>query len=521
MKRFKPSTTKDSNEARPAHPQHRSGPVSPRYFAAADLGASSGRVILGTLENGRFELGQTARFTNGPVEQADGIHTDARALFEGVKAGIERAIEVSGGVLESVGVDTWGVDFGRVDAAGRLLESPFHYRHDRTQGVPELVFSELPAAQLYATAGLQVMPFNTIFQLVAGRDDPRWDEVADILLTPDLMAFWLCGRRVAEITIASTTGLLDVASRTWSQATSAHLAERYGLPLPRVLPELVEPGTVLGPTTEGMFATQLQVVAVGGHDTASAVVSIPARDTDFAFVSSGTWSLVGLELEEPVLSEASRAADFTNELGIDGTVRYLKNVMGLWVLSESIRTWQAAGRDVELVSLLAAAAKRPGLACALDMTDERLLPPGDMPARLLAMAAETGQHLDDDPASICRCILDSLALAYRTTIRTACELAGRDISVVHIVGGGCQNTLLCQLTAEATGLPVVAGPSEGTALGNLLVQARACGALSGDRTALREVAIASSELTTYHPGVLPLPPDQWDAAERRATHRKA
>ena len=495
--------------------------MSARYFAAADLGASSGRVILGTLEDGRFELSQTARFPNGPVEEADGIHTDARALFEGVTAGIEAAIDASGGALESVGVDTWGVDFGRVDAAGELLESPFHYRHERTSGVPEQVFAGLPAAELYATAGLQVMPFNTIFQLVAGRDDPRWPEVADVLLTPDLMSFWLCGRRVAEITIASTTGLLDVASRTWSDATCAHLAERYCLPVPRVLPEIVEAGTVLGTTAAGRFAKQLQVVAVGGHDTASAVVAIPARGTDFAFISSGTWSLVGLELEQPVLTEASRAADFTNELGIDGTVRYLKNVMGLWVLSESIRSWQAAGRDVDLVPLLEAAAPRPGLACVLDMTDERLLPPGDMPARLLAMAAETGQHLDDDPATIARCIMDSLALAYRATIRAACDLAGRDISVVHIVGGGCQNTLLCQLTAEATGLPVVAGPAEGTALGNLLVQARACGALTGDRTALREVAIASSDLTTYHPGVLPLPPEHWDAAERRAANGKA
>lgn len=495
--------------------------MNPRYFAAADLGASSGRVILGTLEDGRFRLAETVRFENGPVAGADGsIHTDAGGLFEHVRTGIEAAIQASGGALESVGVDTWGVDYGRLDAAGDLLEAPFHYRDDRTQGVPDLVFAGLPAEELYAAAGLQVMPFNTIFQLVAGRDDPRWAEVSQVLLTPDLMAYWLCGRAVAEMTIASTTGLLDVATRTWSEAVCAHLAGRYGLPLPRVLPELVEPGTVLGATTAGLFSKPIQVVAVGGHDTASAVASIPATATDFAFISSGTWSLVGLELEQPVLTAESRAADFTNELGIDGTVRYLKNVMGLWVLSESIRTWKAAGRDVDLLELLADAAGRPGLACALDMTDERLLPPGDMPARLQAMAAETGQHLDDDPAGICRCILDSLALAYRRTIARACALAGRDVSVVHIVGGGCQNTLLCQLTAEATGLTVIAGPAEGTALGNLLVQARACGALTGDRTALRQVAIASSDLTTYTPGVLPFGPDDWAAAERRAYSRK-
>ncbi len=491
--------------------------MSPRYFAAADLGASSGRVILGTLEDGRFTLEETIRFENGPVPGDDGsIHTDARGLFEHIRAGIEAAITKSGGALESVGVDTWGVDYGRLDHHGDLLEAPFHYRDDRTHGVPELVFAGLPAEQVYATAGLQVMAFNTIFQLVADRGDARWPEVAQVLLTPDLMSYWLCGRAVAEMTIASTTGLLDVATRTWSDDTCGHLAEHYGLPVPRVLPELVEPGTVLGTTTDGLFSVPITVVAVGGHDTASAVASIPATNTDFAFISSGTWSLVGLELEEPVLTAESRQADFTNELGIDGTVRYLKNVMGLWVLSESIRTWRAAGRDIDLLDLLAAAADHPGLACTLDMTDERLLPPGDMPGRLLAMAAETHQDLADDPVAICRCILDSLAVAYRRTIARACELAGREVSVVHIVGGGCQNTLLCQLTAEATGLPVIAGPAEGTALGNLLVQARACGALTGDRTALRQVAIASSELTTYTPGVLPIAPEDWAAAESRA-----
>jgi len=491
--------------------------VSPRYFAAADLGASSGRVILGTLEDGRFTLEETIRFENGPVPGDGGsIHTDARGLFEHVRAGIEIAITRSGGALESVGVDTWGVDYGRLNADGELLEAPFHYRDDRTHGVPELVFAGLPAEKVYATAGLQVMAFNTIFQLVAGRGDASWPEVSEILLTPDLMSYWLCGRQVAEMTIASTTGLLDVATRTWSEDTCAHLAENYGLPVPRVLPELVEPGTVLGTTTDGLFSVPIKVVAVGGHDTASAVASIPATNTDFAFISSGTWSLVGLELDDPVLTAESREADFTNELGIDGTVRYLKNVMGLWVLSESIRTWKAAGRDIDLLDLLAAAADHPGLACTLDMTDERLLPPGDMPGRLLAMAAETHQELADDPVAICRCILDSLAVAYRRTIARACALAGREVSVVHIVGGGCQNTLLCQLTAEATGLPVIAGPAEGTALGNLLVQARACGALSGDRTALRQVAIASSGLTTYRPGVLPFGPEDWAAAEARA-----
>ena len=490
--------------------------MTARWFAAADLGASSGRVILGRLEDGRFELSETGRFTNGPLDAADGIHTDAPGLFEHVRAGLDAAIEASGAALESVGVDTWGVDYGRLDAAGELLELPFHYRDDRTQGVPEQVFAELSAEDLYAAAGLQVMNFNTIFQLVASSDDGRWDGVERILLTPDLLSYWLSGEEVAEVTIASTTGLLDVESRAWSKATCDRLQQRYGLPLDRVLPRLVEPGTVIGPTRDGLLARTIDVVAVGGHDTASAVAAVPATTTDFAFISSGTWSLVGLELDEPVLTEASRAADFTNELGIDGTVRYLKNVMGLWVLSESIRTWQAAGVRADLLELLRDAADRPALTCVLDMTDARLLPPGDMPARLLAMAAETGQELGADPVSITRCILDSLALAYRRAIRQAVALSGREVTTVHVVGGGARNALLCRLPADATGLPVIAGPSEGTALGNLLVQARACGALVGDRTALRQVAIASCELTRYLPGVLPFGPADWDEAERKA-----
>ena len=484
---------------------------APTAFAAADLGASSGRVILGTLADGRFHLEEVTRFVNGPTQLGGSIHWDAPALFGHIREGM-RVAQRRVGRLGSVGVDTWGVDYGRLNAAAELIELPFHYRDERTAGVPERLFASLPADQLYSRAGLQVMPFNTVFQLIADTCD--WTEVARILLMPDLLAYWLSGREAAEVTIASTTGLLDVARRQWSPQTCAHLEKVYGVPAARILPELVEPGTILGDTLPGVLDEPVPVVAVGCHDTASAVASIPATSSDFAFISSGTWSLVGLELPAPVLTEESRQENFTNELGVDGTVRYLKNVMGLWVLSESVRTWEAQGLKVDLLDLLAAAQREPGLACVVDMNDERLLPPGDMPGRLRAMAAETGQSLGEDPASITRCILDSLALAYRGAIRTACRLAGREIRTVHVVGGGSQNRFLCQLTADATGLPVVAGPVEGTAMGSLLVQARACGALSGGLTALREGAIASSELTHYRPGGLDLTPGQWDAAER-------
>ncbi len=479
-------------------------------FAAADLGASSGRVILGTLADGRFHLEEVARFANGPLPYGDSIRWDADALFGHITDGLNAALRRSGG-LASVGVDTWGVDYGRLDAAGTLLEPPFNYRDARTNGVPEAFFAGFPAERLYANAGLQVMQFNTIFQLVADRG---WDDVARILLLPDLFGYWLTGRGAAEVTIASTTGLLDVGARRWSQEVGQHLSAVHGIPVDRILPELIEPGTVLADTGTDVLDAITPVVAVGSHDTASAVAAIPAVGSDFAFISSGTWSLVGLELPEPVLTEDSRRADFTNELGVDGTVRYLKNVMGLWVLSESVRTWRERGLAIELPDLLAEAARQPGLACVVDIDDERLLPPGDMPARLRSIAAEGGRTLGESPAEVARCILDSLALAYRRTIRNACRLAGREVRVVHIVGGGSRNRFLCQLTADATGLPVVVGPAEGTALGNLLVQARAMGALSGDLTRLREVARESSELEQYSPGGFGIGPMLWDDAER-------
>lgn len=467
-------------------------------FAAADLGASSGRVILGRLRDGVLTTEEVSRFDNTPEALADGLHWDGNRLYAAIRDGFREAL-ARAGHLDAVGIDTWGVDYGRLDAGGAWFEAPFNYRDSRTDGVPERVFAVLPAATLYAITGAQVQPFNTIFQLVAGAGDPGWDEVESILLMPDLFAHRLTGRSVAEVTNASTTAMLDVTTRRWSPDVAEVLRTQFGVPLPRVLPELVEPGTVLGATLPGTLDAAVPVVAVGSHDTASAVASVPAENDRFAFISSGTWSLVGLELDAPVLTEASRAANFTNELGIDHTVRYLKNVMGLWVLSECQRAWAAAGLTSDLATLLAGAAERPARACVLDMSDPRLLPPGDMPGRLAAMAAETGQPWSSDPIAVTRCIMDSLAVAYAEAITEACRLSGREVDVVHIVGGGSRNALLCQLTADTTGLPVVAGPAEGTALGNLLVQARAVGAITGDRWALRAIVRASEALVRYEP----------------------
>ncbi len=491
-------------------------PEGPYFFAAADLGASSGRVILGRLENGKMTLEETARFKNGPVEHDDGIHWDSKHLFDSVVAGLQKAQELSGGRLESVGVDTWGVDYGRLGKDDQLLEEPFHYRDDRTAQTIEEFFTNMPAEELYGTSGLQVQPFNTIFQFAADKDKDGWDKTETILFTPDLLTFWLSGEKNAEVTIASTSGMLDPIARQWSKKLTDHLEETYGVPAAKVLPRLVEPGTIVGETLPGLLEQPIKVVAVPSHDTASAVVSVPARNSNFAFISSGTWSLVGLELDSPVLTADSERANFTNELGADGTVRYLQNIMGLWVHNECRRIWAERGQEMDLNEQFQLAEKLPALGVVVNINDERLFPPGDMPARLIEIASETGQHLENNPVAITRCIMDSLALAYRNAIDTEQRLAGRKVEAVHIVGGGSKNGQLCQLTAEATGLPVIAGPTEGTALGNLLVQARACGHIDGDLSALREVSRNSVDLKEYRPGVYDIPAEKWDEANRRA-----
>ncbi len=488
--------------------------------AAVDLGASSGRVIAGRFEDGRLRTEEVARFPNGPVTvPADGrasLHWDVLSLYAGVIGGLRRAAGPRG--LASVGVDSWAVDYGLLDADGALLGNPVHYRDGRTDGAPERVFAHLPAERMYAVNGLQVQPFNTVFQLAAASGGAQLAAARDLLLVPDLLGYWLTGERVAELTNASTTGLVDVRERRWADACLDLLEAGFGVAARDLLPGLVEPGTVVGALRGGPepgaglgAAAGAPLVAVGSHDTASAVVAVPAATRRFAYVSSGTWSLVGVELEAPVRTEASRAANFTNELGVDGTVRYLRNVAGLWLLQESLRTWRERGREVDLADLLERTARVPALSCVVDVDDPRFLPPGDMPARIAAFAAETGQRPPEGEAEVARCVVDSLALAYRRAVRQAAELSGTDVEVVHVVGGGSRNALLCQLTADAVGLEVVAGPAEGAAIGNLLVQARAVGAVEGGLADLRRIVADSTEVGRYRPSG---PRAPWEAAER-------
>ncbi|OHV47835.1 rhamnulokinase family protein [Pseudofrankia sp. BMG5.36] len=493
-------------------------------FAAVDLGASSGRVLAAHVGPGRLEASEVRRFPNTPLRLPDGLHWDVGHLYLEILAGL-RALGEAHGQPRSIGVDSWAVDYGLLDGAGRLLGLPHHYRDARTgEAVLDAVHAATSPSALYPANGLQFLPFTTLYQLAAESAAGRGalGAAATLLLIPDLLAYWLTGQRAAEVTNASTTGLLGAHDRTWS----ASLARLAGI-RPEILPPLVTPGTVVGglrpeAAEETGLAAGTPVTAVGSHDTASAVVGVPAEGENWAYISCGTWSLVGVELDAPVLTEDSRAAQFTNEAGVDGRTRYLHNVMGLWILQECLRTWRRAGHRWALADLLGQAAALPPSGPVVDPDAPEFLPPGDMPARVVAAARASGQREPRTPAEIVRCVLDSLAAAYARAVRAAEHLSGRRVDVVHLVGGGSRNELLCQLTADALGLPVLAGPAEATALGNVLVQARAHGAFGapggrraggGDVSleALRALVRATAPPTRYEPTrtrtvLMPSPP---------------
>jgi rhamnulokinase len=472
----------------------------PVVVAAVDLGASGGRVIAGRVSGAGVELHEVSRFPNEPVRVGGTLHWDILGLYRSVCSGLSAAASTF--PLASAGIDTWGVDYGLLDAVGALIGNPVHYRDSRTDGVTVPV----PPETLYATTGIQHLPINTIYQLAAASGTPALSAARTLLLMPDLLAYWLTGSVGVEVTNASTTGLLDVTTRTWAFG----LMEKAGIP-PGLFPPLRQPGDRIGPIAAGPIAAgpitdgpitggriePLPLVAVGSHDTASAVVAVPASGPRFAYISSGTWSLAGLELDAPVLTEESRLANFTNEAGIDGTIRYLRNVTGLWLLQECLRTWGPAAGSAE--SLLAAAAGEDPLRFVVDADDPVFLPPGDMPSRIASWLSARGLPAPSAPAQLVRCILDSLALAYRRALLAAQSLSGQHADVVHIVGGGSRNELLCQLTADATGLPVVAGPAEATALGNVLVQARALGAAPATLPGMRAMLRSCLALRTFYP----------------------
>ncbi|WP_101785049.1 rhamnulokinase [Nonomuraea indica] len=446
-------------------------------FTAVDMGASSGRVMTADITDEKVELTEAHRFANRPVRVAGTLHWDVLGLYREILDGLRRA-----GPAESIGIDSWAVDYGLLDGDGRLVGNPVHYRDGRTAGLTERV-------DPYEVTGLQFLPFNTVNQLLCDSRDGLLDRAATLLMIPDLLAYWLTGDIGAERTNASTTGLYDVTRRDWAW----DLVDRLDLPR-RVLPPVTEgPAGPLRPDVAEETGYTAAVARVASHDTASAVVAVPASTPAFAYISCGTWSLVGVELPAPVLTEESRVANFTNEAGVDGTTRYLRNVMGLWILQECLRVWGSP----DLGPLLAEAG-RARIDTVIDPDDPSFLPPGDMPARIAAYCARTGQPAPRDRAQAVRCILQSLALAYQRAVADATRLSGRRVEVVHLVGGGSRNELLCRLTADATGLPVVAGPVEATALGNALVQARARG-LVGDLAQMRDLVRRSADVRTYEP----------------------
>ncbi|MQA77782.1 MAG: rhamnulokinase [Streptosporangiales bacterium] len=476
--------------------------------AAVDLGAASGRVVLGRVGADVLDVTEVHRVRNEPVRRGGHLCWDVPRLYDAVLDGLAVAARTADVV--SVGVDSWAVDYGLLDADGELLGDVVHYRDERTAGLVDDVASVVPRQELYARTGIQFLPINTVYQLVAERADGRLAAARTMLLVPDLLAYWLTGEVGAEVTNASTTALLDVHTGGWA----TDLAERLGLPA-RLFPPLRHPGDRIGPlTADARRRTGLpeatQLLAVGSHDTASAVAAVPASGERFAYVSCGTWSLVGVELPAPVLSDESRAANFANERGVDDTVRYLRNVMGLWLLQECLRHWREDGFDADIAWLLRRAGDEPAFAAVVDPDDHAFLPPGDMPARIADACRRTGKAVPATPAATVRCVLESLALGHRRAVRDAVRLSGRDVDIVHIVGGGARNALLCQLTADACDRAVVAGPVEATALGNLLVQARALGRL-GDLADLRRLVAATQPTTRYEPR--PALVSRWDAVD--------
>lgn len=469
-----------------------------RLVAAVDLGASSGRVMVGRVGPDDLELTEVHRFPNEPVHLPDGLHWDILRLYREVLAGLREAAREADGLV-SVGVDSWGVDHALLDGDGNLLANPYHYRDERTAAAVEAVHAIIAPADLYARTGLQFLPFNTIYQLTADRGSAAFGAARTMLLIPDLMGYWLSGVPVTEVTNASTTALLDVHRRRWDTDLIATLGLPAGLFAP-----LGAPGDVIGPLrdavrTETGAPAETVLTLVGSHDTASAIVGVPAGDAPFAYIACGTWSLVGVELDHAIVTEESRAANFTNEGGVDDRIRFLRNVMGLWLLQESLRTWELAGTPESLPALLIAAGELPRGGPTVDPDDPAFLPPGDMPARLEAACRRLDQPVPKTRPELVRCILDSLAAAYARTVRDAVRISGRAVEVVHLVGGGARNTLLCQLTADACELPVVAGPVEATALGNVLIQARARGLVAGDLERLRALVRTTQDIRRYEP----------------------
>lgn len=452
--------------------------MTTRNYAAVDLGAESGRTILARFDGERFTLEPTHRFPNGYVRILGTMYWDIVRLWQEIKNGLGGTFRLAGS-LDGIGVDTWGVDFGFVADDGSLVGNPVHYRDRRTEGIYDAAFALMPKEEIYRRTGLQFLPFNTLFQLLAQRrtrGERAFVGVDKMLFIPDLLNSFLTGRRVAEYTIASTSQMLDARTQTWD----LELLQKFGIPA-SILPDLVATGTKLGPLRADVareIGGSALVVATAGHDTASAVAAVPAEGKGWAYISSGTWSLMGVERREPALTAESLANNFTHEGGVGGTIRFLKNIMGLWLVQECRRSFERAGSTLGYAELTEAAGAERPFACLLNPDDLTFMNPPDMPSAIADFCKRTGQSAPAEPGGYVRACLEALALRYRATKEELESTLGEKITRIHIVGGGSQNRLLSQLTADCTGAQIVAGPIEATALGNVVVQAIATGDLA-------------------------------------------
>jgi rhamnulokinase len=482
-------------------------------LAAVDLGAESGRVVVGRFDGQRLELEEAHRFPNTPVKALDTLHWDVLRLWNDIQDGLAK-VAAQGGDVAGIGVDTWGVDFGLLDAHDQLLSNPVHYRDQRHDGMMEAACQTLSRAKIFEITGLQFMPFNTLFQLLAlqKQQSPQLACAQTLLFMPDLLNFWLTGHKTTEYTIASTSQMLDARTRSWHH----DLLQRLEIPT-KVLLEPVAPGTQVGTLRESVasrtgLSQSTSIIAPGCHDTASAVAAVPAQGDNWAYLSSGTWSLMGVELAEPLINERVAELNFTNEGGVAGTIRFLKNIAGLWLVQECRRTWLRQGQEFSYAELTQQAANAPALQCFVEPDASDFAAPTDMPQAIRSFCQRSGQMPPESVGATVRCCLESLALKYRWTLERLEELTGKRLEVLHIVGGGTQNKLLSQLTADCTGRTVITGPVEATAAGNILTQALGLSELN-NIDEIRAVVRNSFAPETFEPNQSTL--GVWDDAYER------
>jgi rhamnulokinase len=484
--------------------------MSAHHFLAFGLGAESGRMILGKLEAERIVARELARFSNGPIQVLGHLHWNIFNLFEEVKKGMKACLEETNVPPESLAIDTWGVDFGLLARDGSVLGLPFAYRDARTKGAMEEFFERVAREKIYQWTGVQFMPFNTLFQLYAMVRDKSalLEHAASLLFMPDLFSYLLTGEKTTEFSIASTSQLLDPRRGTWNE----ELFTSLGIPL-EIMQDVLSPGTVIGTLSPAVSKeTGLEetlVIATASHDTAAAIAAIPASGANWAYISSGTWSLMGVEASRPIINKKALESKFTNEGGASGTIRFLKNITGLWLLQQCRKEW-AKKADITYEELTRLAKEAPPFRAFIDPDWPDFSNPPSMPQAIRQFCLRTKQTPPLTIPEVSRCILESLALKYRFTLNQLRQLTDTPIERIHIIGGGSQNQLLCQLTANATGLPVVAGPAEATAIGNIMVQALALGYVKS-LDDIRKIIRNSVELKNYEPSGA----KEWDLASER------